>query len=259
MIPTDLQKYKRLFVFGCSFTSYIWPTWADILSKEMPQAEFFNFGHCGGGNLLMSIRVTEANQRYTFKEDDLIVIMWTTFCREDRYISNNWLMTGNIFTARHDYSDEFVRKYADTKGYLIRDLAIITQTTAYLNSLPCTGVTLASVPYHHQQDMTDASIQPILDLYKDTCQATPPCLYELEMKNEWTNGHVYINQGNSHQDYHPDPMRYCNYLSRLSFPITNIGKEYALSSRAKLHNTKTRDEIVVVFADLISSKTKTIL
>ena len=27
----------RLFTFGCSFTQYMWPTWADILSKN------FNF------------------------------------------------------------------------------------------------------------------------------------------------------------------------------------------------------------------------
>ena len=31
----DWTKYKRFFTFGCSFTCYMWPTWADIISKEM--------------------------------------------------------------------------------------------------------------------------------------------------------------------------------------------------------------------------------
>jgi hypothetical protein len=32
----------------------MWPTWADVASKEMPNAEFFNLGVSGSGNLLIS-------------------------------------------------------------------------------------------------------------------------------------------------------------------------------------------------------------
>lgn len=259
MIPVNLQKYKRLFVFGCSFTSYHWSTWADVLSKEMPQAEFFNFGYCGGGNLLISIRIVEANLRYNFNEDDLIIVMWTTLCREDRYKNGRWWMTGNIFTASHDYPDEYVRKYADPKGYLIRDMALITQSNVYLNSLSATSVTLNSTPYDHQQDMSDPSIAPIMELYQDTCSITPPSLFELEMNSVWTHGHEYTNNQGNYKDYHPDPVRYCNYLKKLGFPITAIGEEYAFSARKLLHSTKTKEEIEIGFADLNSSKSKHIL
>jgi hypothetical protein len=40
----DFFKYKRFFAFGCSFTKYHCPSWSDLISKEMPNAEYVNFG-----------------------------------------------------------------------------------------------------------------------------------------------------------------------------------------------------------------------
>ena len=255
----DFKKYKRLFVFGCSFTSYLWPTWADIIAKEIPEVDYYNFGLCGGGNLLISIRVTEANVRYKFNEDDLIIVMWTTFCREDRYRNGGWMRTGNIFTASHDYSDEFVRKYADPKGYLIRDLAVITQTTAFLESLHCTGITLASIPYDYQMDQDDKSIKEILTLYHDTVQSTPPCLFELEMNGHFDHGHEYLESYGLYQDYHPNPLRYYSYLKKIGMPMTETSLVYAQESTTALHKTKTRAELDVSFPEIKLSKTRTIL
>ena len=35
---------NRIFCFGCSFTQYLWTTWANILGTEFHEAEFYNFG-----------------------------------------------------------------------------------------------------------------------------------------------------------------------------------------------------------------------
>jgi len=255
----DFKKYKRLFVFGCSFTSYRWPTWADIVAQEIPDVDFYNFGLCGGGNLLMSVRITEANLRYKFAEDDLIMVMWTTFCREDRYRNNSWMMTGNIFTGLHDYSEEFVRKYADPKGYLIRDLAVITQTTAFLKTLPATSITMASVPYDHQQDSDDQSVKEILELYNETTLSTPPCLFELEMNGVWENGHAYLDPIELFKDYHPNPVRYYNYLNKLGLPLSDKSLNYARVSTDILHQIKTRAELDMSFPEIKYSKSRVIL
>ena len=83
---TDLKKYKRIFAFGCSFTSYLYPTWADIIYKSMnPDVEFYNLGKSGGGNLFISHRIVEANKKYEFTENDLVVVMWSTHARIDFY------------------------------------------------------------------------------------------------------------------------------------------------------------------------------
>jgi len=39
------MKPRRLFAFGCSFTQYKWPTWADILGKSFDLS--YNLGKSG--------------------------------------------------------------------------------------------------------------------------------------------------------------------------------------------------------------------
>ena len=39
----------RLIVFGCSFTDYAWPTWADIIAYDLG-CEYENWAQGGGGN-----------------------------------------------------------------------------------------------------------------------------------------------------------------------------------------------------------------
>ena len=61
---------------------------------------------------------------FTEYVNDLIIVMWSTFCREDRWITNrNWVNPGNIFSQK-EYDDEFVQKYADSTGYLIMHLLL---------------------------------------------------------------------------------------------------------------------------------------
>ena len=86
----DLSKYKRLFTIGCSFTEYFYPTWANILSKSMPDAEFFNLGLCGTSNPFIANRLVEANLKFKLCETDLVIIMWTTTCRETHYVRGRW-------------------------------------------------------------------------------------------------------------------------------------------------------------------------
>jgi hypothetical protein len=254
----DFSKYKRFFAFGCSFTSYNWPTWADVLSKEMPNAEFYNFGHTGGGNLLISARIAEANARYNFTETDLVIPMWTTFCREDRYTHGHWMMTGNIF-SQGEYSEDFVRKYCDPKGYLIKDLALITMASKYLKTLSCDSFTLASVPYDYQMDMYDHIIPPvkdILNVYKETFKLTPPCLLDLELNGKFKYGHTYDREHNGEEyiDYHPHTLNYYNYLKKIGLPLTNISLEYAEQSMKLLTSAKTETEMRILFYQMIGER-----
>ena len=48
-------KKNRLFVFGCSFTMYAWPTYADFLGYEFDHYE--NWGFPGLGNRAIAERV----------------------------------------------------------------------------------------------------------------------------------------------------------------------------------------------------------
>jgi hypothetical protein len=237
------SKYKRFFAFGCSFTGYWWPTWADVLSKEMPQASFYNMGVSGAGNLLISAKIVEANLKFNFTEGDLVIVMWSTFCREDRYYKNAWDSPGNIFT-QNTYSTDFVKKFADPKGYLIRDLTLMDLSTNYQKDLPCDDVTLMSVPFNYQNE-TNPSVIPIIDSFSDLVTNTPPSMYDLELNGVFENGHEYYNESTKKQvqDYHPNPVRYRNYLEKLKFPLTDKSLQYANKSFEILKSTKNVAEI----------------
>ena len=257
----DFKKYKRFFVFGCSFTAYKWPTWADILSTEMPDAEFYNFGRPGAGNLFISNQVVESNQRYKFDNNDLVIVLWSTMCREDRYINNWWSTPGNIYT-QNIYNKEFVSKYSDTKGYLIRDMALIALTTTYLKYSDADAITLTSVPYDYQQDPADNSVNEVLSLYKDIINETPQSMLESVLNNEWVCGHYYYSSNHPKDkfgDYHPGPQKYYNFLKKLGFPLTCRSHEYSEISESQLKLTNTADEVTEMFASLRKSQENKIL
>lgn len=245
----NFSKYKRFFAFGCSFTGYIWPTWADVLSHEMPNAKFYNMGVCGAGNLMISARITEANLKFKFNEDDLVIVLWSTFCREDRYFHGMWSTPGNIFTQQ-TYNEAFVKKFCDPKGYLIRDLTIMTMATEYLKSLPCDNIRLMSVPYNYQNE-NDSSVIPIIQSFSDLTSSTPPSMLDLELQGVFENGHTYFHKSMNQEfgDYHPNPLRYRGYLEKLKFPLTEISNIFATKSTKILKSCRTDSEIKSKFAN----------
>lgn len=246
----NFSSIKRFFVFGCSFTDYIWPTWADLLAKEMPNAEYYNFGRCGGGNLMIASRLSEANQRYKFNKDDLIIPLWTTFAREDRYLTKHggWWGVGNIF-SQGELSDEYVKKYADMHGYLLRDISIIDLSINFLNSLESSAVSLLSVPLDFQQEPNDAFVNNVLSLYSNIVNNHLPSMIDLELNGEWENGHEYYQDGHNGimKDYHPNPVRYFNYLKKLKFNMSDTTELYATNVCDQLKKTTHYNDIISVF------------
>lgn len=252
----DLSKYKRLFTIGCSFTEYMYPTWANVLSKSMPDAEFYNIGLSGTSNPFIANRMAEGNVKFKFCETDLVVVMWTTTARETHYVRGKWFNPGNIF-SQAEYSKEFVEKFADPNGYLIRDLATIELATAYANSLPCTYVGLLSTPIDfrylgdHSPKSEDRLASEILKTYSKLLSTFPKSMYELEMNECWESGSTYRSDmfKGLRDDYHPSTIRYCNYLVKLGFAITEDAIKYAEEITETLQGITHRSEFLTVFPE----------
>lgn len=212
----DFKKYKRFFAFGCSMTSYGWPTWADIIAQEIPES--YNYGQSGGGNLFIACQVTEANLRYTFNDTDLVMIMWSGVSREDKYINDNWLTPGNIYTQNY-YDDNFVKKFADPTGYLLRDLNLITLTSSMLENLKVDHYMLNMAPFDHLQSTNKVmsnKVTEILNLYKPTIDKLLPDLLTFGLDGRWPQ-HPIKKQGGQNADYHPSPSQHFVYLNKV-FP-----------------------------------------
>jgi len=176
---------KRLYTFGCSFTHYHWPTWADILGREFNYFE--NWGLVGGGNQFIFNSLVECLVRNNVTENDQIVIMWSNITREDRYVNNQWITPGNIFT-QSEYSEEFVKKYADEKGYLLRDLALIHAASKMLEQYSVPYIFTSMVPINNSDENQLSPIKgitEILDAYRETIKIIRPSVYEIIFNFDW--------------------------------------------------------------------------
>ena len=179
---------RRLFTFGCSFTEYKWPTWADILGREFDYFE--NWGRCGAGNSFILYSLSECIKRNKISKHDTVIIMWSSIAREDRWVKT-WITPGSIYT-QNEYDENFVKKYANPTGYLIRDLAIISSTKQVLDSIGCSWQFLSMVPlnYYYDDSVDEFDSESIINknvlkLYKDEVLSIKPSVYELVFNNDW--------------------------------------------------------------------------
>lgn len=121
----------RLFTFGCSYTQWRWPTWADILGQEFE--EYQNWGREGAGNQFIFHSLIEANQRNKFTPNDTVIVMWSSPDREDRYLRGSWYTYGPVFGNAH-HPQEWVKHFSDDRWYAIRDLTCMAASKQLLDS-----------------------------------------------------------------------------------------------------------------------------
>lgn len=247
----NFEKYKRVFAFGCSFTSYDYPTWADIVASEMPESEFFNLGKKGGGNLFIASRVAEANARYKFCDTDLIMVMYTTSFREDRHLNGSWQTFGNIYNQQHYPMDSFVIPYCQPTGMLIRDLSIIEMSVGYIKSLPCDNLLLKAGNLFDDHDMTahKDNESAVVELYSSLLNSFPASMREIEFPNGFEVGAVYLSKGKIFKDIHPLPVRYYNYLIKIGLNLTDLSEKYVKEVMAKFDNCKKWVDFRIEYPD----------
>jgi hypothetical protein len=264
----DYGKYKRFFSFGCSFTDYQWPTWADIIGKHIP--EYYNCGQSGAGNIFISNQISEMHQRYNFQKDDLIIVMWSSINREDKYIKNHWVTYGNIYN--NDFYDKsYIKKYVDYRGFLIRDLALISMTYYFLNSLECdfcmlSMSNLVKLTYncgeHANFDKFSDQLSDVLKLYHTVISNIKPSFYDslydgnppkpLKLKKRTGN-----NKFEYFFDGHAGPLDHLKYLAKV-FENLKISKkvyEFIFDETKKMNSyTRTNYEYDLNSVDMLWKK-----
>ena len=70
---------KRFFSFGCSFSSWYWPTWNDYIGVNFK--EYYNFARGGADNKFIQYKFLKANEKCKFTKDDYVVVMFSSFNR----------------------------------------------------------------------------------------------------------------------------------------------------------------------------------
>jgi len=77
-----------VFCWGCSYTSYLWPTWADWLALDNPNVKVYNMGKPGIGNQGIAMMREATDHLVGRHESDLHLCLWTSFDRMDHYNTN---------------------------------------------------------------------------------------------------------------------------------------------------------------------------
>lgn len=220
-----MRQIGRLFTFGCSFTSFFWPTWADILGQE---ADYFeNWGIPGGGNEYIFNSVNECLLRNKLTSNDTVIIMWTNIWREDRYIQGEWVTPGNIYHSNNQIIND--------RGYLIRDLAFINSTKEMLENRNIKYIFLAMVPIDNSDQYSVVKLidcDDVLALYKDTIEEIRPSVYEKIFNFDWHS------RQKDREDMHPIPSEYLEYLDLIvpEYKISNKTRQWIKAVDAEICN-----------------------
>lgn len=209
----------RLFTFGCSFTNFHWPTWADIMAHDL-QCEYQNWAVNAIGNVAIQHKLLECDLKHKFTDDDLVLVVWSGWSREDRYFGE-WVQGGNIFSLP-DKNKEWIKKYWHIENDIVKNMSAII--TANKNH----RITHQSHIFDYDFYLNEKEKQP----NKQVLKTLKKFDYLIEAMPE---KHVFSRQNNSQflgttWDEHPDilcHLEYANYIySKLGMTMKQSTVEY---------------------------------
>jgi hypothetical protein len=216
---TDL-KYKRFFAFGCSYTHFVWPTWAEIIADDL-DIPFENWGMSGSGNQSIQTRLVECELKNELTPEDLVIISWSTWSREDRYLENHWKCGGNIFNNPF-YDDVFVKKYWSWENDILRNATTIHSTYKAYKDIISYQMSLIGYPkIAGQGEMIPLFLRKLLGLNPESRTESLENFFETKIHMPDTI--VYSHDKNSKfngscMDGHPDIKSHLYIVEKQIYP-----------------------------------------
>lgn len=224
------MKYERLFTFGCSYTQFIWPTWADIIAYDL-SIPYQNWGLAGTGNISIAHRMLECDLRNKFTDRDLILVNWSSFHREDRVDTGVWDRCGNVFT-NPKYGNEFIKRYWSPTNDIVKNCTAIISSNKMFN-------------INYQSYLIDyQDVFPGREVVYDFTQYG----YYLDNMPE---KHIFESYGNSQfsetiSDHHPDILHHLKHAMCISKELGHslLSSTIAAAERQQaevINSTKGKD------------------
>ena len=192
----------KLIVFGCSFTDYRWPTWADIIAEDL-DCEYENWGIGGGGNQCIARRILYRST-WGFDLNDWVMIQWSSLNREDRFQNNRWQSQGPVTLSPH-YGKDFIEKYWDWDNDIINTAqARITSELILKDNLKYQAAMIWNDPdiLAETNEITDYWKQRFTD-----CDKIPVMTLPFQGRLD---------------DGHPDPLWWLEFVETKIYPELNL-------------------------------------
>lgn len=212
------KKYDRVFTFGCSFTHYYWDTWADVLKEDLKDTniKFYNYGMSGSSNEGIARRVQEANLVHNFNERDAILIVWTSWHREERLYKNGWNRSGNIFAS----DKKFTKKYYTFEHEFVKNSTAIISTNNFLKEKLVFQGTIMNMDW----DCYNNIDQNIVNFFE-------PHLPEMF---SFDDSNTFLETYKNSFDRHPTILSHIRFLEAKFYKLKDETKEYYKSYNQQL-------------------------
>lgn len=196
----------RIFTFGCSLTAYAWPTWAVILSYDL-KTPVYNFAEAGMGNVGIYHSIVYADLIYKFTPEDKILILWSSWSREDRIKDKKWSNAGSVFNQTF-YDRRFLKKYWDADNDAVKNATAIISVNKMYENIIAWQATWSPffIPEAYEKQVKES--KKIKDIYSQHLPSIP--LYELDGVEPAFSGLV--------QDSHPDVNRHLTLVKDVILP-----------------------------------------
>lgn len=214
---------SRLFMFGCSFTRYLWPTWANILEydRQCP-SEIWAFG--GRGNIAISHTLLEAYLTKNITIDDKIIINWSSWPREDRY-NRGWWAKGGVWTG-NEHTDDFRENYWSVENDCMKNLSAIVFANM---SIP---IDYQSHMCEYEDNLNDEDVEDRTKFDYLLNKMPEKIIFDMS-----TNTHF---DGYLASDYHPDVYCHIQHADRVCRAVYNESlKQTTVDYYEQLHYTIT--------------------
>jgi hypothetical protein len=196
----------RLFTFGCSFTKYIYPTWADFIGTQFESYQ--NWGKGGAGNFFISSQLFECNQINNINKDDTVLIMLSGYIRFDIINrESNFITSGNIYNQTF-FDENFVyNKWSEEFGFYSTWL-YVTSMINFLEKIGCKYKILNAFDIrqregdiHNFDDFSKPRFKNCLEYLDKVCHEVD--LYKFsKQKNDGGISHYKFKEDDI-IDYHP--------------------------------------------------------
>jgi len=242
----SIKKRKgRLFTFGCSFTYYFWPTWADFLGMEFEHYE--NWAQWGIGNRAIAERVAECHAKNKFTKDDVVIVQWSVYARHDYYKPIHpiefWRTKGGLFTDDNlkVYDMDWLSTFFNEEAYVMHMLNNIVMVQNLLKTTNCQwymtsikNIELLGTDIKGGVDdefeKGKESIEkdfPRLKFYIDKIwkENKTHWLYPIQTHSEENTelGIWFLYDGVPWLDKHPSPSQHADWLNKILRPMLNLG------------------------------------
>lgn len=220
---------SRTFCFGCSFTNYQWPTWADIVirSEQEMGKQCWNFGMCGISNAGIVAHMNIADSVFQFTEQDNIYVVWTSPHRIDKletYYDGRlerdvmqWQMRGSLF-GNYNTKPEWHRQWMANEWSFETDL--INNWTTMRTAAKAFDIDFQG---HIAEPITEDDIvqwgvdKSISQWYNTYYSRNKSTLFHHDWRETWRSTMSDF----AVADNHPDPEQHLAYVQQHNLPLTD--------------------------------------